>query len=181
MRPIFIDIEASSWATDSYPIEIAWGGTINNIVSYLINPSSIEAWIDWDSSAENAHGISRGLLLSEGISPYEMCDMLEHGLAERTVYTDAPDFDGMWLFNLFEGCKREPISIDIRSFDDLMIRSLSKSNDDRLSSLKEILHCKLTAKNQNQQHRAAWDVEYLIRSWEMTQKSSSQNGYDRNN
>ena len=170
MKPIFLDIEASSWAFDSYPIEIAWGSTTDDIKSYLINPSEIESWTDWSSNAEKAHGISKNNLLSDGISPFEMCKILDSHLTGRTIYTDAPDFDGMWLFNLFDGCGIEPISINVSSFDELMINSYAKSAKNTLRDLKQILRFRSREKNRDRRHRASWDVEYLVRTWEMTQK-----------
>ena len=170
MNPIFLDIEASSWAFNSFPIEIAWGSTTTDVESYLINPAQIESWTDWSSNAEKAHGISKEILISDGISPKKMCEILKDRLENSIVYSDAPDYDGMWLFNLFEGCGIEPISLDLRSFDELMINSYSESRNSRLSDMKQILKFKSRAKNRDKQHRASWDVEYLVRAWQMTQK-----------
>ena len=171
MSPIFLDIEASSWTFNSFPIEIAWGSTTDNIQSYLINPQEIQEWTDWSTNAEKAHGISRELLTSQGISPYEMCELLKKNLDGKTVYTDAPDYDGMWLFNLFKGCEIDPSPIDLRSFDELMISTFSKEIDTRLFDLKEILRFKSRAKDRGKQHRASWDVEYLVTTWKMTKES----------
>ena len=171
MTPIFLDIEASSWGVDSFPIEIAWGSSTSDIRNYLINPDGIPNWTDWSSKAEKVHGISREMLLSEGISPKKMCELLSDNLEGMTVYTDAPDFDGVWLVSLFDACKIKPISIDLRSFDELMITSYSKGMDTRLYDLKQLHRFKSKAKNFDKQHRASWDVEYLVRAWQLTQKS----------
>lgn len=71
----------------------------------LIKPA--ESWADaaWDPAAEALHGLSRAKLVRAGRQPQRVCDAMNDALADATVYSDAPDWDGFWLYRLFEAAK----------------------------------------------------------------------------
>ncbi len=101
---IFIDIEASSLAPDSWPIEVglAWiaDGTVETWSS-LIRPDP-----DWDEDAWSAqsaevHGIARSDLDAAPLASdvaHEVMDRL-HGMI---AVSDAPAFDHYWAERLAE-------------------------------------------------------------------------------
>ncbi|NJD07038.1 MAG: hypothetical protein FIA97_11155 [Methylococcaceae bacterium] len=64
--PSFIDFEASSLGSASYPIEGAWNLAGGSIESCLISPAGISRWTDWSDKAERIHGIAKAQLLVEG-------------------------------------------------------------------------------------------------------------------
>ncbi len=84
----------------------------------LIRP--IESWPDdaWDPAAEALHGISRKKLGRAGKSPCYICERMNAALADAAVYSDAPDWDGFWLYRLFEAAKIRR-RFDLLNFADL--------------------------------------------------------------
>ena len=67
--PVFLDFEASSLASASYPIEVAWSCGGDSIESHLISPTGVSRWTDWSAKAEALHGLSREQLIAEGKPP----------------------------------------------------------------------------------------------------------------
>lgn len=98
--PIIIDIEASGFGGDSYPIEI--GVALSAVKRYcrLIKPQS--SWQHWSAEAEALHGISRQVLASRGVSVSQVCLELNHLLAGQTIYSDGWVVDSPWLNRLYE-------------------------------------------------------------------------------
>ncbi len=164
----FIDFEASSLSFDSYPIEVAWGSTTAPIESFLINPTEIDAWSDWSEESEAVHNISYETLLLEGQSPKLVCDKLTQALDSVQVYSDAPSFDMDWLRKLYDAADATLPDIKIQDLDELLIAEMS-SDDQTVFGLSERLdEFKTDARNKVPgQHRAAWDVEYMIALWTM--------------
>lgn len=99
--PTFLDFEASSLRSTSYPIEVAWNDPTGAIEAHLISPAGIERWTDWSIEAEQLHGISRATLLTGGKPPSWICRRMNHQLAGTVVYSDDPEYDQMWLATLF--------------------------------------------------------------------------------
>lgn len=91
----FIDFEASSLGRHGYPIEVAWVFEDGGSESFLISP--IEAWTDWDPSAEAIHGISREQLINEGMATDVVAKRLVDSLQGHEVFASAPSWDGKWL------------------------------------------------------------------------------------
>ena len=100
--PLFLDIEASSLGSASYPIEVAWSCPDASIESHLISPAGIASWTDWSMAAERLHGLSREQLLTEGKSPAWVARRLNEQLAGQTLHSDNPDYDWFWLEELFK-------------------------------------------------------------------------------
>src|SRR5262249_50334073 len=164
----FLDFEASSLSNRSYPIEVAWTNEDASIESHLISPAAIEAWTDWDQEAERIHGIARPELVAHGLAPPAVCDRMIDQLAGKTIYTDAPRFDGAWLDALFSACGKDKSGIDLSNFDDLLVQTIRPDLPGRTQSLLTIEVLKQEARRQNpRRHRAAWDVEYLVKLWEL--------------
>lgn len=97
--PSIIDVEASGFGAQSYPIEIG-------VVRYdgakwckLIRP--YDHWVHWDDSAEALHGISREMLNSYGVPPATICLELNSFLGNTMVYSDGWVVDHPWLITLF--------------------------------------------------------------------------------
>jgi hypothetical protein len=96
--PIFLDFEASSLSKTSYPIEVGWVDATGEGESLLIRPPV--DWTDWDDSAEAIHGITRAVLLEQGIEVGEVCRRLIALWEQGPVYASAPSWDGAWLSRL---------------------------------------------------------------------------------
>ncbi len=170
--PCFLDFEASSLAMESYPIEVGWSLEDGSIESYLISPASVEGWTEWDAEAEKVHGIPRDETIADGKPPEWVCRRMNEQLAGKTVYADAPRFDGRWLARLFEACAIEPL-FGLGDSDDLMVSILCPDNSDTVPGLVKLWQLKQDARRLAKgRHRAAWDVEYLIRLWELASEEA---------
>src|SRR6266404_3436249 len=98
--PAFLDIEASGLRDHSYPIEIGWAIPFGEERGFLIRPAT--GWTYWSAVAEEVfHGISRDVLLREGISTAEAVRQLETALIRHEVYSEDPEQDGWWLERLY--------------------------------------------------------------------------------
>ena len=97
--PNIIDIEASGFGKESYPIEV--GYVLGNGDSFcsLILPA--EDWNKWDEEAEKIHGIKQQTLLQVGHPVSEIAQTLNHQLSGETLYSDAWGNDSSWLGLLF--------------------------------------------------------------------------------
>jgi hypothetical protein len=161
--PIFIDLEASSLSSASYPIEVAWNDPDGTIEAHLISPAHIPHWTDWSEKAEQLHGISRAALLTSGKPPPWICRRLNHQLAGTMVYSDEPNYDGMWLTALFAVSSCGGPAFTIRSVDDLLVSLVGPHIGGRVQGLPQLEAMKREARRQCPgQHRATWDVQYLI-------------------
>jgi len=105
----FIDIEASGLHEGSYPIEIAWADPMLGGQCFLIKPMPGWGERDWSYESERVHGIPRARLLAEGIDAVEAAERLNAALRGKEVYSDAPNYDGMWLWRLFNDTKVRPL------------------------------------------------------------------------
>jgi hypothetical protein len=147
----FIDLEASGLGPKSWPIEIGWGFVGWPVRSMLIKPSENWSLEAWEKSAEDLHGISPDILIREGTPPLEAALVLNAAFNNADVYSDAPDYDGFWLYRLYEAAG---------------VRANFKLLD--LSSLLEPLAtsspAELVAKAQAKEphtHRAGQDVRHM--------------------
>ncbi|MDH5653851.1 MAG: hypothetical protein OEZ39_18460 [Gammaproteobacteria bacterium] len=166
--PYFIDFEASSLSHDSWPIEIAWGSNTDNITSCLISPAAVPAWTDWSVVAQEVHGIPRHELLNKGLPPAEVCEKVYAGLNNKIVYSDAPRFDGYWLYTLFEGGQLPQPQFQIRDIHELLIAELSLTLEEQDDIIDHIENSKRIARDKVKiQHRADYDVAYLIELWKL--------------
>ncbi len=165
--PVFLDFEASSLASASYPIEVAWNLPNGSIESYLISPAETSRWTDWSLKAQEIHGISPDELVADGKIPAWVCRRMNEQLAGRIVYTDAPDYDGMWLAELFSEYWDEP-KFELRHIDGLLVSIVCPEITGRVQGLARIEEIKEEARRiVGKQHRAAWDVQYLIELWKL--------------
>lgn len=169
--PFFLDFEASSLAEGSYPIEIAWGDINGVHESHLISPAEVREWTDWSIISETVHGISKLQLNREGRSPKWVCDRVCEALDGRVVYSDAPAYDGFWLSRLFEASAYPLPDIRFEHIDRLLLnnhdtqRLFGNDIENFLSDVKARARRKAPG-----QHRAAWDVTYLIECYRLARR-----------
>jgi hypothetical protein len=98
-RALWLDVEASGFGNDSYPIEVGWSDIDGVTDGVLIRPAP--DWTHWDSEAEGVHGISRDKLARDGIPLDVAVKAIATATAGRVVFSDSPLFDMAWLFRLF--------------------------------------------------------------------------------
>lgn len=100
--PAFLDLEASGLGPGTWPIEAGWAIGAGAAASFLIKPHDAWSLAGWDKAAEALHGLTIERLGAEGLTVKEACRRLNAALAGRTVYSDAPDHDGWWLYRLYD-------------------------------------------------------------------------------
>ena len=97
--PIIIDIEASSFSSEGYPIEIGVALDDGSTFCALIDPP--ERWTYWDDEAEKVHRVPRDILETYGRSVVEVATDLNELLEGKTAYSDGWEVDKPWLSTLF--------------------------------------------------------------------------------
>jgi len=98
-NPNIIDIEASGFGGDSYPIEV--GLVLSNGERFCILILPAESWEYWNEEAEKVHHISREMLENHGKPVSEVACLLNEKLAGMTLYSDGWVVDKPWLTRLF--------------------------------------------------------------------------------
>ncbi|MEW9799058.1 3'-5' exonuclease [Alteromonas sp. CYL-A6] len=97
--PTILDIEASGFGVQSYPIEIGVARSDGARYCRLIRP--LPHWTHWEAEAQMLHGITRAELTANGTDAVRVCHELNQFLAGRQVYSDGWVVDYPWLIRLF--------------------------------------------------------------------------------
>lgn len=97
--PAIIDVEASGFGPDSYPIEIGVVGKDGFRFCSLIQPA--DHWSHWDDSAESVHHITRKTLNTFGRDLVDVAKALNKHFANQTLFTDGWVVDKPWVTRLF--------------------------------------------------------------------------------
>ncbi|TCV88558.1 MULTISPECIES: hypothetical protein [Methylomonas] len=150
---------------NSYPIEIAWYDQNGNIESHLINPYTVDDWIDWDYNAQQIHGISRKLCGEQGVHPKFLCHRMNQSIQPgETIYADGIPFDDWWIETLYSvGSSAGFAEFNIVHSDSLMLPLLTTIEDDSNKRRRLYEQLKLDARKKvGGRHRARIDVQYLI-------------------
>jgi len=175
--PLFLDFEASSLSSCSYPIEVAWSRWDGSIESYLISPAGIEAWDDWSVLSEKVHGISRAELMTQGKSPDWICRLMNQQLVGQVVYTDNPVYDGMWLAELFSVSKGSRLKFRLGPVDGVIFGNSYPGPAGRVVASDELQGMKDEARKRvGGQHRARLDVQYLIELYKLATQGNEMDG-----
>ena len=104
-EPLILDIEASGFGAQSYPIEVGLAMQNDKRYCRLIKPQ--KNWRFWSDEAQSVHGITRELLEKKGEHAVKVAGELNKLLAGRTVYSDAWVVDEPWVIKLFEAANVE--------------------------------------------------------------------------
>jgi len=127
--PIIIDVEASGFGRNSYPIEIGIVLEDGKTHCFLIKPET--GWNHWETEAESLHGISRENLLLHGSPAQQVGRFLNELLIGKTIYSDGWSYDQTWLHTLFESIELTPL-FRIET----LTRLLSESQINRWDNIK---------------------------------------------
>ena len=147
----FVDLEASSLSAASWPIEVGWVFGRGAPRSLLIRPDP--SWLDaaWSREAETLHGVRRADLERDGKDARDVAEELNAALSECTVWSDAPDWDGFWLFRLFSAAKTRQL-FALNDFGKLMRP---------LAGAREEAALRRAAQISPRRHRAGPDAKHL--------------------
>lgn len=147
----FIDLEASGLGSKSWPVEVGWAFAEGAPASMLIRPHA--SWTDdaWDPAAQALHGLDRAALDADGEDARAVCLALNAAFAGADVYSDAPDWDGFWLFRLFSagGVKQDFVLRDYGA----LLRPIAGAREPELYERASRLAPR--------RHRAADDARHL--------------------
>jgi len=106
MRPGILDIEASGFGDEGYPIEVGFVLPDGRKYCSLIMP--LPEWTHWDERAEQLHGITRAMLASHGRSVRAVAEDLNTLVGGGTLYSDGWVVDSPWLAKLFYAAGLSP-------------------------------------------------------------------------
>ncbi|MCA6062099.1 3'-5' exonuclease [Thalassolituus marinus] len=148
--PPIIDLEASGFGRGSYPIEVGFALEDREVHSFLIKPAA--TWLHWSDDAEKIHGISREMLLNDGLTPREVALKLNDILRGKTLYSDAWSFDSSWIGRLFDEAELVQ-RFRIETINKLLTAEQMEAWHDTKKSLWSEMHI--------DRHRAANDVQVL--------------------
>lgn len=153
--PAILDIEASGFGRDSYPIEVGFVLPDGSSFCTLIRPA--EGWTHWDPAAEQMHHIDREALVRHGREVTEVAQMLNDRLRGRTVFSDGWAHDYPWLSALYEAAGLQP------NFKLDSLRSLLNEQQalDWHPTLQEV-----SSDLKAPRHRASADARLLQLTWQ---------------
>lgn len=103
IEPIVMDIEASGFGAESYPIEVGLALPDNHRRCMLIKPAP--TWTHWDIAAQAVHTIPRKSLEENGKPVVLVASELNRLLSNKTVYSDGWVVDEPWIIRLFDAAK----------------------------------------------------------------------------
>lgn len=117
MLPIIVNVQASGFSKESYPIEVGLVLPEGTSHCFLLSPA--RGWIAWDDAAEETHGITRETLTSYGRSLSEITWRLNELLKNKTIYSDAWAFDMCCLGKMYDVVNK-PQTFRVASLQELM-------------------------------------------------------------
>ncbi len=101
-----LDMEASGFGRNSYPIEVGYVLADGTSFCTLIRPEP--HWTHWDEQAEQTHHISRAIAEQHGQDATAVAHKLNTNLAGKTLYSDGWANDYSWLGKLFDAANLSP-------------------------------------------------------------------------
>lgn len=145
-----LDMEASGFGKNSYPIEVGYVLADGSSFCTLIKPEP--DWTHWDEQAEQTHHISRTVAQQHGQDASTVAQKLNAALAGLTLYSDGWVNDYSWLGKLFDAADLSPhFKLDnLRSL-------LSEEQAQRWHTVKQ----KVAQEAHINRHRASADAKLL--------------------
>ena len=151
--PAVMDIEASGFGRDSYPVEIGFVLPDGQTWCTLIRPAP--DWTDWDPAAEKVHRIALATVIRHGRDVLEVATQLNERLAGLTIYCDGWVQDCAWLDLLFEAAGLTP------SFKLDNLRALLTEQE---AAFWGVVKTQITAEMRLPRHRASSGAKILQRT-----------------
>jgi hypothetical protein len=148
--PTVLDVEASGFGKNSYPIEVGYVLPNGHTYCTLIKPEP--EWTHWDEQAAHTHHIPRSLLIERGMPAMLVAQKLNADLRGQTVYSDGWANDYSWLGALFNVAEISP------SFKLENLRSLLSEKE---AEQWHIVKAQISAERGAQRHRASSDARLL--------------------
>ncbi len=150
VAPAVLDIEASGFGRDSYPVEVGYVLPDGHSYCSLIRPAP--GWNHWDPEAERVHRIARPTVIKHGRDALVVASHLNEHLHGLTVYCDGWAHDYAWLNALFEAAGLTPA---------FKLDNLRALMSDREAGVWSILKQQVATEMRLQRHRASSDAKIL--------------------
>jgi len=151
--PAVMDIEASGFGRDSYPVEVGFVLPDGQTYCTLIRPAP--DWTHWDAAAEKVHRIPLATAIQHGRDVLEVATQLNQRLAGLTIYCDGWAHDYAWLNVLFEAAGLTP------SFKLDNLRALLTEQE---AAFWGVVKKQITTEMRLPRHRASSDAKILQRT-----------------
>ena len=148
--PTVLDVEASGFGKNSYPIEVGYVLPTGHTYCTLIKPEP--EWTHWDEQAALTHHIPRELLAQRGMAALLVAQKLNADLRGQTVYSDGWANDYSWLGALYNVAEISP------TFKLENLRSLLTEVE---AEQWHIVKAQISAECGAQRHRASADARLL--------------------
>ena len=148
--PTILDVEASGFGRNSYPIEVGFVLPDGQAYCTLIRPEA--HWTHWDVQAEATHHISRVLIMERGLPVPEVAHQINRQLAGQTVYSDGWANDYSWLGALFDAADMTPA---------FKLENLRALLDERQADQWHSVKAQVSSESGIQRHRASADARLL--------------------
>ena len=148
--PIILDIEASGFGRNSYPVEVGFALPNGRTYCTLVRPES--GWTHWDWKAAQTHHITRDLIERRGLPASKVAEQLNLELQGQTAYTDGWANDYSWLAILFEAAQTVPR---------FQLDNLRKLLTEQEAELWHTTKSRIAAERGAQRHRASSDARLL--------------------
>jgi hypothetical protein len=148
--PTVLDVEASGFGRNSYPIEIGFVLPNGHAYCTLIRPET--HWTHWDAQAEATHHIPRALLVERGLAVPDVARTINAQLAGQTVYSDGWANDYSWLGALFDAADMSPA---------FRLENLRALLDDQQADQWHTVKALVSSERGVQRHRASADARLL--------------------
>nr|WP_295774052.1 hypothetical protein [Rhodoferax sp.] len=148
--PTVLDVEASGFGRNSYPIEIGFVLPNGHAYCTLIRPEA--TWTHWDAQAEATHHIPRALILERGAPVLEVARSINAQLAGQIVYSDGWANDFSWVGALFDAADMSPA---------FKLENLRALLDEQEADLWHTVKAQISSERGVQRHRASADARLL--------------------
>lgn len=153
--PACLDIEASGFGRDSYPIEVGYVLGDGRAWCTLIRPAA--GWTHWDEAAEAVHGITRETAQRHGRPIAEVAAALNRELRGMTLYCDGWAHDYAWLNRLFDAADAVPA---------FRLETLRATLDEGRAARWHGVKQAVAAQMRTGRHRASADAKLLQLTWQ---------------
>jgi hypothetical protein len=150
LAPTVLDVEASGFGRNSYPIEVGFVLPTGHTYCTLIRPEP--DWVHWDEQAAHTHHISRALIEQRGLPAVEVAHRLNAELKGQTVYSDGWANDYSWLGALFDVAGLTPA---------FKLENLRRLLTEDEANQWHIVKAQISAERGAQRHRASSDARLL--------------------
>jgi hypothetical protein len=148
--PTVLDVEASGFGRNSYPIEVGFVLPDGHTFCTLIRPQA--HWTHWDEQAAQTHNIPRRVLQERGQDVSLVAQRLNADLRGLTVYSDGWANDYSWLGALFDEAAMTPA---------FRLENLRKLLSEAEAEKWHLIKAQISSERGAQRHRASSDARLL--------------------